>query len=132
MRSKANIIVNRIGLAMLLLGIGGCYMGRNHPRGYPWLFGAGIALCVTGSILGNMKINAAGPSLWSRLTPTKRDDWFSQSVQSLAKEHRIVTRLMLVNQLVREMNLPLDEAQCLVDDYCQRKAPATPQATALN
>ncbi len=35
-------------------------------------------------------------------------------------------QLMLVNRLVREMNLPLSNAKSFVDDYCRRKSPEMP------
>ena len=122
-KSKTNVIVNRIGLVLFVLGIGGCYAWHDYHRGFPWFQGVGIALIIIGSIMGNMTIHDSEPSAWKSFDSGRRDAWFSQSIQSLAAQHPIVTRLMLVNLLVREMNLTLSEANSLVDDYCRRKSP---------
>jgi hypothetical protein len=125
-RSKTNIIVNRIGAAMFFLGVGGCIAWFGFHRGYPWFQGVGIALAVIGSIMGNMTIHGSEPSVWQSLAPEQRAEWFSQSIQSLAAQHTVVTRLGLLNLLVREMHLPLDEGKRLVDEYCLHNAPAMP------
>ena len=122
MKSKTNIIVNRIGLVLFFLGIGECYAWHDHHRGYPWFQGVGIALIIIGSCLGNMTIHDSKPSAWQSYSPEQRDTWFQRSLQSLSTQHPVITRLMLVNLLVRHMNLPLDEAKSFVDDYCHRNA----------
>lgn len=129
MKSKRNIIINRIGLVLFFLGIGGCSAWHDYHRGYPWFQGVGIALIIIGSCMGNMTIHDSKPSPWLSYSPAERDAWFQQSLQSLTTQQPVVTRLMLVNLLVRAMNLPLDDAKRLVDDYCDRNAPQIPLAT---
>lgn len=124
-KSKRNIIINRIGLVLFILGIGGCWASESN-WGYPWFHGVGLALIIIGSCLGNATIHDSKPSPWQNHSPDERDKWFEHSIQSLSTQQPVVTRLMLVNQLAREMNLPLDQAETFVNDYCHRHAPDMP------
>ena len=125
MKSKANIIVNRIGLVLFILGVGGCGAWACQ-RGYPWFQGVGLALIIIGSCMGNMTIHDSKPSGWQSYSPEQRDTWFQRSLQSLSTQQPVITRLMLTSLLVRDMNLPLDDAKSFVDDYCHRNAPQIP------
>ena len=122
MKSKTNIIVNRIGAVLFFLGVGGFFSWNGYHRGYPWFHGLGIALVIIGSCMGNVTIHDSKPSVWPSYSLDERDTWLQRSLQSLSTQQPVVTRLMLVNLLVRDMNLPLDEAKSFVDDYCYRNA----------
>ena len=125
MKSRTNVIVNRIGAVLFFLGVGGCGVW-GCDRGYPWFQGVGLALIIIGSCMGIATIHDSKPSAWQTYSPEERDTWFSRSLQSLSTQQPVITRLMLVNLLVRDMNLPLDEAKSFVDDYCHRNAPQIP------
>jgi hypothetical protein len=125
MKSKTNIIINRIGAVLFFLGFGGCCWNEYHGR-QGWLSGLGLAMVIIGSCIGNMTIHRDQPSASPSYSPTERDDWFRRSLESLSAEQPVPTRLMLVNLLVREMKVPLDDAKRLVDDYCARNAPHIP------
>jgi hypothetical protein len=125
-KTKANTIVNRIGMVLFVLGLGGCYAWHGLHRGFPWFQGVGIALVIIGAIMGNMTIHGSEPSAWRSYGPNERDAWFGRSLESLTTQHPVVTRLMLVNLLVREMKLSLNDAKSFADDYCDRNAPQIP------
>src|SRR5436190_8856275 len=48
-KSKTNIIVNRVGAVLFFLGVGGFCSWNGYQRGYPWFHGVGIALVIIGS-----------------------------------------------------------------------------------
>lgn len=125
MKSKLNIIINRIGMVLFFLGLGGCW-ASGTKWGHPWFQGVGLALVIVGSCMGNMTIHDSGPSAWHAYSADERDSWFQRSIQALSTQQPVVTRLMLVNRLTREMSLPLDQAKTFVNDYCSRNAPDMP------
>jgi hypothetical protein len=125
-KTKSNVILNRIGLVVFVIGLGGCSTWQVFHRGFPWFQGVGIALVIIGAIMGNMTIHNSKPSDWQSYSPAERDAWFQRSLQSLSTQQPVITRLILTNLLVRDMNLPLGNAKSFVDDYCHRNARQIP------